>query len=173
MWRVDSLEKTLMLGGIGGRRRRGWPRMGWLDGIADSMDVSLSKLQEIQWRMGKPGVLQFMGSQRVGHDWGTEQQQQICILGDTNIQSIAGDWKWRKFFLLVSMFSLNGHCHLLRLAGWAEMLGWDVGRELWGVWRFGRNYLNEGFKQQQKSCVGKQEMIIRLLWGLRWVVGEW
>ena len=71
MRRVDSLEKTLMLGGIGSRRRRGRQRMRWLDGITDSMDLSWVNSGSCWWT-GRPGVLQFMESQRVGHDWVTE-----------------------------------------------------------------------------------------------------
>ena len=71
MRRVDSLEKTLMLGGIGGKRRRGRQRMKCLDGITDSMDMSLSNSRS-RWWTGRPGVLWFMGLQRVGHDWATE-----------------------------------------------------------------------------------------------------
>ena len=72
MQRADSLEKALMLGKTEGKRRRGWQRMRCLDGITDSVNMSLSKFQR-WWRTGKPGELQSIVLQRVKHNWATEQ----------------------------------------------------------------------------------------------------
>ena len=67
MWKVDSLEKTLMLGGIGGRRRRGRQNMRWLDGSLTRMWVWVNSGRWL-WT-GRPGMLRFMGLKRGGHDW--------------------------------------------------------------------------------------------------------
>ena len=79
MCRTDSLEKTLMLGKMEGRRRRGRQRMRWMDGMNDSMDRNLSKFGCWWWTV-KPGVLQSIGSQRFRQDWATELNCTFTLL---------------------------------------------------------------------------------------------
>ena len=78
MQRIDSLEKTLMLGKIEGRRRRGQQRMRWLDGITDSMDIWVNSGS--WWWTGRPGMLQSTRSQRVRHDWETKLNWNTTVI---------------------------------------------------------------------------------------------
>ena len=90
--RAESLEKTLMLGKIEGRRIRKWQRMRWLDGITDSRTWVWVNSGSWWWT-GRPDVLWFMGSQRVGHNWATELNWAMNNLFKTHRQDLLG-WEF-------------------------------------------------------------------------------
>ena len=124
MRRTDSSEKTLMLGKIEGRRRRGRRRMRWLDSIATSMDMSWVNSRSWCWT-GRPGVLQFMGSQWVRHNWETELNGANGGVG--SMESHQGERGRDQLFLPSNVITSNqrkrnpnrtkqrpntiGHCH--------------------------------------------------------------
>ena len=111
MWRTDSLENTLILGKIEGRRRNRWQRMRWFDSITNSMDTSLC-ISESWWRTGKPVVLQSMLLPRDGHELVTEQLQgysykhfyKLSILGNSNMTIIFHPyWLTYKISIILSL----------------------------------------------------------------------
>jgi len=104
MWRVDSLEKSLMLGRIGGRRRRGWQRMRWLDGITDSMDVGLSELREfVMDRETWPAVFHGITKSPTRlSDW-----TQLCIYSEKSLHSRMNERMTIQKYLFMKNISLG------------------------------------------------------------------
>ena len=106
MRRTDSLEKTLMMGGIVGRRRRGWKRMRWLDGITDSMDMSLVNSGSWWWT-GRPGVLQSVGSQSVAHDRVTEMNWSSLISVVLHTSTLNLRKPWGIVIIIMNLFTIE------------------------------------------------------------------
>ena len=132
MWRVDSFEKTLMLGKIEGRKRRGWQRMRWLDSITNSW-TWIWVGSGNWWWTGRPEVLRFMGLRRVGHDWATElnwnESHQQCKRAQFKYSWVRM-FLWRRDRLLTPVFSIfpggsDGKESTCHKETWVWFLGWE------------------------------------------------
>ena len=145
MWRTDSLEKTLMLGKIEGRRRRGKQRMRWLDGITDSMDMSLSKLWElvVDWEAWRAAVHGFAKSWAWLNGWTEQLNSQHLIFSNPAIEMVALKLTWGRpgpfvfffFFLKAITLLLSPEAFV---AAWAQ---WDGPHsrsvmQLWSDWKW-------------------------------------
>ena len=105
MWRAESLEKTLMLGGIGGRGRRGRQGMRWLDGITNSMDISLSRLWELV--MDREAWRASMGLQKVRHNWVTELNLIQGIIHLQALVTLSVKWGSQETFLRQILYDVT------------------------------------------------------------------
>ena len=150
MGRVDSLEKTLMLGGTGGRRRRGRPRMRWLDGITDSMDVSLSELWQMvmdreAWRAAIHGVAK---SWTRLSDW-TELTESLCCPPETITMLLIGytQYKIKSLIEKICSFSLFYNWALTSLTTLRKTLGCSTSCQSSKMLKF--NTLTQTFQKPQ------------------------